>query len=321
MKINANYKSIFEFLVEKNFLFFRRLDEKFFPYENSTLRYGNDIPYRRRWNIKEYNRVLGAFQPIVNMGKDFINTFLPYKSHWHVIHSFLQPIRGLGNIGRGIGTLIIALFIFIYKSISYIFTSPQGEIINNEKIGLRRTASWLLDGISSLVRGSTQILFTPLTWFIQIPLRGIITKLRGVPKIEDNKSLQKLVTEGIKIVKKQPCYIDDIITLDCIICECHRKFLKSLQHRQGTDINKENEEQLFNQARLPRYGSNYISGTIDKSHILNYFALFNINALNLNAEKEAFLCGLHPRLGTRSPVSTLPPEIARHILDLATHKL
>jgi len=52
---------------------------------------------------------------------------------------------------------------------------------------LKNTPSWMLDGATRLLRGLSQVATAPLTWFIKMPLRGIITAFSAifVPKKPD----------------------------------------------------------------------------------------------------------------------------------------
>lgn len=275
-KINRGYQSLFEYLVIKDFPFARNLDERFYPDENSRLKYLNDAPYGRRWNPRPHRgqQILGGLQPVADMAKDYIDMFKPYKSAYYPRRDFLQPIRGLGNVAKGVGNLLGAPLLLFGNTIRYAFLSGSlSRFAKNMMLNFHRTVSWLLDGVSSFVQGTTQIATTPLVWIIKMPLRGLITAIEGKPRIKQNDSIQKLVSEGKKAVEE-----GSVVHLDAIRYELHRKYKKFTKRDQKTNIPDKKEKELF-KCQYFKYGRNY-EYPLRKDRAtaaLQYIGLFSTN--------------------------------------------
>lgn len=125
----------------------------------------------------------GSFQPFADMANDFLNTFTPYQSASEFGVDCLQPILGLGNILKGGFYLLAVLLLFIPTLIiaPILISLFSNKIAENMKqlfgIGGIVLLSWFLDGIGSLIRGSTELIATPLL-IIKMPLRGIIALIK-----------------------------------------------------------------------------------------------------------------------------------------------
>lgn len=90
------------------------------------------------------------------------------------------PFALLGTIFKLLLTPILLLpkiniwFLGIYKEDNYL------GVMNRDlqyKYGIM--ISSLLDGINQVIRGASQILFTPLTWLLKMPLRGILSGIHA----------------------------------------------------------------------------------------------------------------------------------------------
>jgi hypothetical protein len=55
-------------------------------------------------------------------------------------------------------------------------------------------------GIPLLIRGLTQIVTTPLTWFLKIPFRFILTALIGHQKIENDRGINRLLNASTSLM-------------------------------------------------------------------------------------------------------------------------
>lgn len=276
-KINQGYQSLFEYLVHKDFPLARRLDEYFYPDENGRLKYSSSAPYGRRWNSAPYagQQILGGLQPLADMYKDLIDTFKPYKTSYHFKRDLLQPISGIGNLFKGVATVVGAFCLFLGNTIRYAFVSGSlANFLDNMGVNCKRTGAWLLDGITNIIRGITQIAATPLTWILKIPCRGLITAIKGQPLIEQNQGIQRLVTKG-KTEAENGAPLD----LDCIRYELNRKFQKSSNRGQSTNIPFAKENTLF-KAQYFKYGRNYEYPLREdrKQAALQYIGLFSKDA-------------------------------------------
>lgn len=225
MKIYRAYRPLFDFSG-------KRFSSKRYYKEDREGEYAlksqyNPKPHKKMWQL------LGALQPVADMGKDITNLFKPYKSRYHIFKDLFQFIHGIINIFQGIGNLIMAPLIFIYELGKDLFRNiPSHCHFQNFLLNATNTTSWLLEGALNIARGVTQILAAPLTWLLKMPIRGIITAVNGgFPKIEDHPKIQRLVTEGDLAKINSP--IQDLL----IICEeLHREFINRNSCGQNTTI-------------------------------------------------------------------------------------
>ena len=274
-KINGGYQSLFEYLVHKDFPFARTIDAKLYPTENSTLRYTNTAPYARRYNETPKghwtDQFIGTLQPIASMANDFQYTFKPYKSVRDVLIDVLQPVRGVVNILRGIANLVVAPIFLLGNTVRYALISGSfSNFSSNMKLNLGRSTSWFIDGLSTLIRGTTQIIASPLTWALRIPLRGIITGIKGTPDISENEAIQRLVDQGNQAIEDKDGY-----TMDCIRHRLHEEYQKSLSRGQVSEISSPQEEGAFNTMYF-KYGRNWVYPMQEdaQSSSLTYLSLF-----------------------------------------------
>lgn len=54
-----------------------------------------------------------------------------------------------------------------------------------DKLGCTKSFGGILEGISSLTRGVTQVITTPLTWFLKMPTRVVMSVFRGMPTFNE----------------------------------------------------------------------------------------------------------------------------------------
>jgi hypothetical protein len=145
---------------------------------------------RKSSDIFVYSLFLGGFEPLRRMKKDFIDTFKPYKINTHIRREIFQPIRGFGNIFKGIFNLIAAIVIFPANIFRYLLRLRHQNCLtfgSNLLMNLFKTAGGLVDGLMSIVRGCLQIATTPLVWVFKIPLRIILTKVFSSPSLGDSQ--------------------------------------------------------------------------------------------------------------------------------------
>lgn len=142
---------------------------------------------------------LGPFLVFKDIGKDIADTFRPYKGLYQIYRDGMQPIRGLINILKGIASIIFPAIVFTSALLPCLFISgivmikivfsPWKSGVHELKEVLHvmlTPLSWIADGITTVIRGATQIAATPLTW-IKMLLRGILTAVNGgFAKFEDD---------------------------------------------------------------------------------------------------------------------------------------
>ena len=123
-------------------------------------------------------QIKGSFQPLADMKKDLVDTFEPYRSDWYAERDAKQPLAGLFNFFKGIGYILGSLLLFIALPLYSIPQKNRPEDVGYFfALGGRYVfaLSWFIDGVLSVIRGATQLVTTPLTWLIKIPLRKGIT--------------------------------------------------------------------------------------------------------------------------------------------------
>ena len=199
------------------------------------------------YNPTNQSQLLGGLQPLVDIGKDLINTFKPYKSFSYFIEDLKQPLRGVGNMLKGIG---------------YIAVTPL--TLFSEK-PVQTALSWLNYGVLNILKGGLQVVTTPLTYFLRAPLRGLISCFSGKPeRFEDKESVKSLLAQA-KGSSVDICY------------ELHRKFNHTVEMNLPTNKDKRREAQLFKEAQLidaPQYGNGGYAYPPSEEAVRNYLNFF-----------------------------------------------
>jgi hypothetical protein len=202
---------------------------------------------------------LAPFQPFLNMGKDLVDTFKPYKGFYQSTSDFLQPAKGLKNIVGGLMglafcfalmiplILIAELFFVLLTFVTVLFTGGtsrhQRDMLFLTLASLGISASWIAESAITILRGVTQIAAAPLTWFIKMPLRGIITLFTGVPDVEDSKVINRLARKGQNCLDTDP----EAREMAGVINAVHAKFICAVNKGQGTKLDVEREKATYNQ--------------------------------------------------------------------------
>lgn len=227
-KINKDYTTLYTFILDSFFsdkasnLASKSLDiaydERPFRYrlpfqgdvfrsrhEKNMLKWKQVAPYRKyAGNLLDddekdpgIKQLLGGLQPVFDMRKDYVDTFKRYKVGMHVLRDLGQPIFGIGNVIKGALTLGLTPVVFVLDLLSYPFQSdpkPQ-DFLSHASASFNRFSSWLLDGIASLIRGATQVAFTPFLIF-KVLARIVRTSSGGYVPLEENQGLQEAVNQG-----------------------------------------------------------------------------------------------------------------------------
>ena len=138
---------------------------------NNYQKYGE---YNR--NDESEKRIVNKLPPFLRIKANFKGTLAPYLKDSlleDIFWDFIQPLRGLWNITKGVITLPISLLRMVFSPlealIKYMFSGCSPEET------FREVGEWLSYSFGSLSHGILQIATTPLEWFIRMPLRGIIS--------------------------------------------------------------------------------------------------------------------------------------------------
>ncbi|WP_133141322.1 hypothetical protein [Legionella moravica] len=155
--------------------------------------------------------------------KIFADFFKPYKSGYQVMNDFKQPFTGVVNVFMG-----------ITKSVLGIGTLSPTRI---------------LDGGAHLLRGVIELAMTPLTFLVKPFVRGVLTLFSSYKKIEENTGVQHLVDLGTNLLEsqeeKEELSFDKMQQLLGICNDLHRKFNKSVQRGQDTQISSSIEREYI----------------------------------------------------------------------------
>lgn len=116
-----------------------------------------------------------AIEPFQNMVWDFVTIIHPYMSSRAFLLNLLQPFSGIYNILKG-ALLSLLIIPSIMLLIGAIISLPFNNVSSSGIFYMSYLAALgAFKGVADIIRGATQIIFTPFTWFIKIPLRAIIT--------------------------------------------------------------------------------------------------------------------------------------------------
>lgn len=294
------YESPSAYLARK-FQFFHWLRSRYFKFN----KFDDELIMRARdprSRLSPY--FLGGLNPLLAMKKDVVDTFKPYKSNYYILRDLIQPVRGVGNIVKGLFNTVVAPLIFLANVPRYavigISQRSFGLFAENMAMNNARAGGGLLDGLTSIIRGVTQIVTTPLTLCIRMPLRGIITAVRGKPTVCQNveKRIEKLET----LIRKEYKTVDDTIAIDRGIQSLKVKVTKAEKRGQkvGADVNIINQKldlcSKFTRKTLSAAGSTaaHIYGVVtsesyvylpddgkhERTNALNFLGLFKTKRAN-----------------------------------------
>lgn len=189
------------------------------------------------------DQLRGSLQPLAEMGKDTRDTFKRYKSSYYVARDFLQPLRGLINIVKGLFSFIVIPFLFCINTFRYL-NLGLNRFSFHMKLNLVRTASWLIEGVANIIRGATQLITFPLAWLRTI-VRGLVTAAQGKPKIEDNVMIQHFTMKGKELLKTRDMQESHASSMNLIMLALRIKYEKGIARGISTSITAEMMQEKF----------------------------------------------------------------------------
>ena len=289
-KINRHHLSVFEYMAVREVFaeagyknpprLFTKLSRFFYPNKNH--------PFSSRIHDgKEHigKIFLGTLQPFVEMAKDVADTFKPYKTIWpHAIKDFLQPLRGVGNILKALATIAALPLFLVIGTIDAFFPFKYDKEYNGENLdhplskrvlyNFQAILSWVPHAITTIIRGITQIAFTPFAW-VKVLIRAGITKKYGRQKIQDDRGVRQLMEEiknadSVEIYKKNRPYEDDEV-LERYIDSSGKQTNKPFEHVIDPDgyrqsIDEELERKCIRAYKQKRVLSSELVTLLHKSH-------------------------------------------------------
>lgn len=174
--------------------------------------------------------------------KDCYDTLKPYEADYARKRDLTLPFRGIYNVIIGCFDLymsmvfvfseqlmnVFALFFKIHSHFNYgkSFLESLSNFIPAVLSSCAVFGVRIAQSLTTLIQGLTQIAATPLSWFIKLPLRSLITLFTGSPKIEENDGIRKNINS---LFNEYPIEMDTYL-------EIHRKFTQQCQRGQATDI-------------------------------------------------------------------------------------
>lgn len=140
-----------------------------------------------------------ALLQLVNIAKDFRDTFTPYKTPRHVTRDKWQLFTGILNLFSGLLLfftmicllpLVVGITLFVLP-INFLLRSPEPNmsIAKNPMVWLHASGAILLTNLALVLRGTTQIITAPLT-LLRIGFR--MYHFRNVPYESEETTKRKL---------------------------------------------------------------------------------------------------------------------------------
>ena len=101
-------------------------------------------------------------------------------------------------------SLITMGFILSLLGMGYLMRREYIDSSFVNKVGdvFFRGISWILHSILNIAMGAIEIVSTPLTWFVQIPLRGLITCFKSGVRVQGDKRLESVAK--LILMQKSP---------------------------------------------------------------------------------------------------------------------
>lgn len=220
-RLNNAYFSPYEMLItfllngsEKGIV--AKLDAKLYPSEHQLFIIDHkrrhmsskaiNVENRNISNPEVFKKILkGSVFTLAHTFKSFRKSTSRFKSKKHIMRAILKPITGIGLIIRGLANIVFSLGSLLIFSFTYLpawlyhLSKPKNERrITHTSIAFLyiRAFAHLIDGFSSIFSGMIQLLATPFTYFIQLPLRLKNTydkpsKQMQYQRVEENAGVKK----------------------------------------------------------------------------------------------------------------------------------
>jgi hypothetical protein len=179
------------------------------------------------------NMLTSSAKPFRKMKKDLVDLIKPYKKGRMMSlmgREFFQAVRGLGNIVKGLIILASAVITGSLRLLATPFTFSNSHY----KRDLKYPFYWMADGLAEIIRGLTQVVASPLTILLKMPIRSLITLIKGPAYAEDNPKIQKALSEANHAMEHST---NDAATLLNLTAEIQRQMVKAFCKGQRTRLN------------------------------------------------------------------------------------
>ncbi|MDF1683692.1 MAG: hypothetical protein P1U36_03445 [Legionellaceae bacterium] len=192
----------------------------------------------------------------LNMAKDAVDTFKPYKTAQHRARDLDQFYSGLKNTLKAIVFIPVSILWFIaglscfiiapiLGAINYQRRTPDSasasatlwnEISNaysNSSQMMSASIETLVGSLTQTLRGITQMMTAPFT-LLRIPLRDYLSQELPEQKFQDRKSIQRLLAEADKIMTTAQDNPEATANMHPILNELYRKSHNQQHQKQAT---------------------------------------------------------------------------------------
>ncbi len=207
-----------------------------------------------------------------------VNSQKAYRDTRQINLALYQPLRGLENLFLATVFFIlffILLLLTMLRLILYPFIPSNGPGPSFKYIS--ELVSTCVNNLGTLLfLGLFQLVGTPLTWFIHIPLRSLNTCINGWEAAEDGFHMQRIVNEADCAILQgdKPAIIAAIALL-------HKKFQKAIIDKQYCRLTDHTLESTYYEV----VDKDFVLGTLNakstipvteeqKTHLTAYLGLF-----------------------------------------------
>lgn len=141
--------------------------------------------------LEKYSDRFYTFQDaglyILDIAKDGVDTFKPYKTKRHLERDLYQLFSGARNCAVG----FLAVLYGLISIPTIVFAAFSGETLKQSETTARNTVG----GLAQMLRGAIQIVASPLS-LIRIPFRYFAFQGIRDEKFQDRKSVNQLVKDA-----------------------------------------------------------------------------------------------------------------------------
>jgi hypothetical protein len=216
-------------------------------------------PHRKNYFITVLNSTPVPLSEYEKQIKNhFKKYFKTYKSNFYLYQDLLQPLNAMRHLLEGIAKIVFSplafivftpvnLAIFTYTVFINLSTMAEFKMHWDEiKTNFKSAATRMLDGLAEIGLGVV-LAATSILLPIKLIVNSILTNREEPRKIENNPGMVRLVEEADRIAVK-----DEFSTnkMHALLIDAHRKFEKSLDRMQYTQVSKEAENKAYNECNL-----------------------------------------------------------------------
>lgn len=135
--------------------------------------------------------------PLFELKKFIADTFKPYKTENQKNRDWYQLYNGFALLSNTIERVLKVLISFVLPPLALVLYQEdvrrsKSEFFKKRAYDLITMPLWLLRNV---IKGVLQVLTAPFTVLIRMPLRLLITSIKGKPKLESNPGFRRVVRQ------------------------------------------------------------------------------------------------------------------------------